>query len=123
MKNLSSILTSLKAIFRSGNYWKLVGLGLIVSVVGLLLGVAFWLLFEGLFSLLFRWTPYWQPAHKLFGKLALPYAGYQGPLSSWNLVHFILITIPPSLLILAGGYILFHAGFVNQNLLILLINK
>ena len=114
---------TLKRLFRSGNYWKLVGLGLIVSVVGLLLGVAFWLLFVGVFSLLHRWTPYWHPAHKLFGKLSLPYAGNQGPLSGWNLVQFILITVPPLLLILAGGYILFHSGFENQNLLVLLIKK
>jgi hypothetical protein len=123
MINPSSLLASIKAFFRTGNYWKLVGLGLIVSFAGLLLGVAFWLLFVGVFSLLHRWTPYWQPAHKLFGKLSLPYAGNQGPLSGWNLVQFILITISPLLLILAGGYILFHSGFENQNLLVLLIKK
>jgi hypothetical protein len=51
MKNLSTIFATVNAFFRAGNYWKLVGLGIIVSVVGLLLGVAFWLLFVGLFSL------------------------------------------------------------------------
>ena len=123
MKNLSSIFVTLRAFFRSGNYWKLVGLGLIVSVVGLLLGVAFWLLFVGVFSLLHRWIPYWLPANKLFGKLSSTYIGDQLPLAGWNLIQFILVTIPPLVLILAGGYILFHSGFVNQNLLVLLIKK
>ena len=102
MKNLSSIFVTLRAFFRSGNYWKLVGLGLIVSVVGLLLGVAFWLLFVGVFSLLHRWTPYWLPANKLFGKLSSTYIGDQLPLAGWNLIQFILVTIPPLVLILAG---------------------
>lgn len=123
MKIFSSIFPAIKAFFRSGNYWKLVGLGLIVSVAGLLLGFAFWLLFVGVFSLLHRWTPYWLPANKLFGKLSSIYTGDQRPLADWNLIQFILVTIPPLILILAGGYILFRSGFENQNLLILLIKK
>jgi len=123
MKNFSSVIATLKAFFRSGNYWKLVGLGLLVSFVGLLLGIAFWLLFVGLFSLLHRWTPYWQLTHKLFGKLSLTYTGNQKPMAGWKLVQFIFTTIPPLLLILAGIYILFRSGFENQNLLFLLIKK
>jgi hypothetical protein len=123
MKILSSISTSLKAFFRTGNYWKLVGLGVLVSVAGLLLGVAFWLLFVGLFSLLHRWTPYWRPADKLFGKLSLANNAIQQPLKGWLLAQFIITTIPPVLLILGGIYILFRSGFENQNLIVMLIKK
>lgn len=114
---------ALKAFFPSGNYWKLVGLGLIVSFVGLLLGVAFCLLFVGVFSLLHRWTPYWHPAHRLFGKLSLANNSLMQPLKGWIWVQFIFTSIPPVLLMLAGVFILFRSGFENQNLLALLIKK
>jgi hypothetical protein len=123
MKILSSISTSLKAFFRTGNYWKLVGLGVLVSVAGLLLGVAFWLLFVGIFSLLHRWTPFWPLAHRLFGKLSLATIDDQQSMKGWVLAQFIITSIPPLLLIVAGIYILFHSGFENQNLILMLIKK
>jgi hypothetical protein len=123
MKIFSTIFSAIKALFRTGNYWKLVALGIIVSLLGLLLGVAFWLLFVGLFSLLHRWTPYWRPADKLFGKLSLANNAIQQPLKGWLLAQFIITTIPPVLLILGGIYILFRSGFENQNLIVMLIKK
>jgi hypothetical protein len=123
MKNLSLIYKSIKEFLRSGNYWKIIGIGAIVSFVGLLFGLAFWLIFEGVFSLLHRWTPYWRPAHKLFGKLSLAASDSLEPLSGWKWAQFILITIPPSLLILGGLYILGRTGFENQNLFYMLMKK
>lgn len=123
MKTVSTIFAALKALFRTGNYWKLVALGLIVSIIGLLLGVAFWLLFVGLFSLLHRWTPYWRPADRLFGKLSLANNAVQQPLKGWPFVQFILNSIPPLLLMLGGIYILFRSGFENQNLILMLVRK
>jgi hypothetical protein len=123
MKTVSTIFAALKTLFRTGNYWKLVALGLIVSIIGLLFGVAFWLLFVGLFSLLHRWTPYWRPADKLFGKLSLANNDVQQPLKGWPFVQFILNSIPPLLLMLGGIYILIRSGFENQNLILMLVRK
>jgi len=98
-------------------------LGILVSIVGLLLGVAFWLLLVGLFSLLYRWTPYWPPAHKLFGKLSLVVNDKQQPMKGWVWAQFIITSISPVLLMVAGIYILFHSGFENQNLFLMSIKK
>ena len=123
MKTYSFIITKLKEFIQSGNYWRVVGLGLIVAFVGLLLGMAFLLIFVGLFSLLLRLTPYWQPANKLFGKLSLANSENLDSLSGWKWVHIVLITTPPILLIIGGVYILGRTGFNNQNLIYLLLKK
>jgi hypothetical protein len=123
MKTFSLIITRLKEFIQSGNYWRVVGFGLIVAFMGLLLGVAFLLIFEGLYSLSLRLTPFWQPAHKLFGKLSLANLENPNSLSGWKWVHIFLITTPPILLIIGGAYILSRTGFNNQNLIFLLLNK
>ena len=123
MKTFSLIITKLKEFLQSGNYWRVVGLGLIVAFVGLLLGMAFLLIFVGLFSLLLRLTPFWQPAHKLFGKLSLANSENLDPLSKWKWVHIFLITATPLLLTIGGVFILSRAGFDNQNLIFMLLKK
>ena len=123
MKTLSSIYIAIKVFIKSGNYWKVVGIGLLVAFAGLILGVAFLLIFAGIFSLLLRWTPYWQPADKLFGKLSLADSDSPLPLRGWKLAQFILVSIPPLLLIIGGIYILSRMGFENQNLIYLLMKK
>ena len=123
MKNLSPIFKGIKDFVRSGNYWKLVGIGSLVAFVGLLFGIAFLFIFEGVFSLLHRWTPYWRPADKLFGKLSLANSENPEPLIGWKWAQFILITIPPSLLILGGLYILSRVGFERQNFYYMLMKK
>ena len=123
MKTLSSIYIALKVFIKSGNYWKVVGIGLLVTFTGLLLGMAFCLIFAGIFSLLLRWTPYWLPADKLFGKLSLADSDNPLPLRGWKLAQFILVSIPPLLLIIGGIYILSRMGFENQNLIYLVMKK
>lgn len=123
MKTLSSIYIALKVFIKSGNYWKVVGIGILVAFAGLIFGVAFLLIFAGIFSLLLRWTPYWRPADKLFGKLSLADSDNPLPLKGWKLAQFILVSIPPLLLVMGGIYILSRMGFDNQNLIYLLKKK
>jgi hypothetical protein len=123
MKILSTVYIKIRGIFSSSNYWKVAGLGLLIALIGLLLGMAFLLILVGVFSLLLRWTPYWRPAHKLFGKLSLANSDNFNPLKGWIWVQFILTTIPPLLLILGGIFILTRTGFENQNLIFLQMNR
>jgi hypothetical protein len=123
LKTLTSIFIALKVFIKSGNYWKLVGIGFLVTFAGLLFGMAFLLIFAGIFSLLLRWTPYWRPANKLFGKLSLADSDELLPLKGWKLTQFILVSVPPILLIIGGIYILGRTGFENQNLFHMLINR
>ena len=98
---------------------RFMGILLLVDIIALVLGVAFFLIAHGIAMTTLRLAVHWQPAHRLVKRLALgtSTSGTAAPLTTISKVSLLIsIAIRVSLISL-GVWLLFDLGFLGQNII------
>ena len=100
---------------------------LIIGIVGLTLGLAFFLIFEGLATAIFYAAPYWNPARRLMlrsiGVDLGRRADEQRPLPWHTRLTFVIRLIVRLAMVAFGILILVQNGFAGQNLVWQLLSR
>lgn len=93
----------------------------------LLLGFGFFTIFQGIFLVFFKIGPYYPPIYKLLQKAlnvsSLPSTTESVPITIWKIPSLVLWIGVIGACFYSGFYILFHSGFLAQNLIWLILKK
>ena len=97
------------------------------SFLSILIGLAFWLIFSGIFWVVFKLAPYWEPAYKITAKLM----GVRDIDKEFTPVRFLWYLVPLHCISIGvrasmigfGIWMLIRMGFLQQNLIYMLFVK
>jgi len=105
------------------------GLGflLVVDVIALALGFAFFLIAHGILMSLLRIAPYWRPAGKVFQRVFdqsnSPETAVRFPIRGYHAFRFIRSAALWVVFIGIGVWMLIQNGFCTQNIICIIVNR
>ena len=111
----------------SSKSWHFIGSVVLLDVLALILGWAFFLIVHGLMYSIIWLAPYWSYARKVFVKFTglpdtIPLIA-KNPLTCWSLVVFAIKAITLILFFILGLWGLFRNGFCGQNFICLAMSN